>query len=222
MSSRSPAHSSWPARSLAPPWPPPPHRMSRSARPGRSCRPQFPRWDAGGSLGLLVRVDCDTGIPWGGLGVRRPTTAWTSAATGPPISRPRWRSAPPTRRRTTKRCVWWCPGSRRRTPITTSTVSSTPSPRRLTWQFLENTFMHPYVSGGVKIGILQEHRYRQRPPFARGPSAIRCRPSTSDAPPALARPFVAGGFKSYISRAVFVRTEGRAGVSARTASGRCR
>ena len=39
-----------------------------------------------------------------------------------------------------------------------------------TWQFRENAFMHPYVSGGVKIGILEEHRVRTPDLYRFGPS----------------------------------------------------
>jgi len=81
-----------------------------------------------------------------------------------------------------------------------------------TWQFRENSFMHPYVSGGVKVGILEEHRVRTQDLYRFGAQGALVPPLDERTTRVLARPFVAGGFKSYLSRSVFVRTEGRVGV----------
>ena len=81
-----------------------------------------------------------------------------------------------------------------------------------TWQFRENSFMHPYVTGGVKIGILEEHRVRTPDLYRFGPQGVLVPPLDERTTRVLARPFIAGGFKSYISRSVFVRSEGRVGV----------
>jgi hypothetical protein len=80
----------------------------------------------------------------------------------------------------------------------------------VTWQFRENTFMHPYVSGGVKVSLLEEHSFRDATTQRSGADqATRCRASTSGAPSSSPGRSSAGGFKSYINRSVFVRTEGR-------------
>ena len=83
----------------------------------------------------------------------------------------------------------------------------------VTWQFRENALMHPYVSGGVKLGMLQEHRFREGGTYRSGSGASAASytvtPLEEERMTVTARPFVAGGFKSYVSRSVFVRTEGR-------------
>jgi hypothetical protein len=85
----------------------------------------------------------------------------------------------------------------------------------VTWQFRENTFMHPYVSGGVKIGLLQEHSVRTPDLYRFGGQSAAIPPLDERTTSVLARPFLAGGCKSYISRSTFVRTEGRVAVGPR-------
>jgi hypothetical protein len=78
-----------------------------------------------------------------------------------------------------------------------------------TYQFLENTFAHPYVSAGVRVGVLDIHAERAPYIYTNTP------PYTSYAIPALAwdstearaRPYVAVGSKSYFSERTFVRPE---------------
>ena len=68
--------------------------------------------------------------------------------------------------------------------------------------------MHPFVSGGVKLGLLREHSVRETATYRAGSlGSLPARDERSTQ--VLARPFIAGGFKSYVTRAVFVRTEGR-------------
>jgi hypothetical protein len=83
----------------------------------------------------------------------------------------------------------------------------------ITWQFRENTFMHPYVSGGVNIGILQQHRVRS-PDLSRfgGPGFVGP-PLDERTTTVRGRPFLAGGFKSYFSRSAFVRSEARVALA---------
>ena len=85
----------------------------------------------------------------------------------------------------------------------------------ITWQFRENTFMHPYISGGVKFGILQEHSVPTPDLYRFGGQSAAVPPLDERSTSVLARPFVAGGFKSYISRSTFVRTEGRVAAGPR-------
>jgi hypothetical protein len=77
----------------------------------------------------------------------------------------------------------------------------------ITYQFLDNDFMHPYVTGGVRVGIVNLHRTRHA-------SFYSDRGQTVDVPAIderrlvlNARPFAAAGFKSYINHRTFVRTE---------------
>ena len=46
----------------------------------------------------------------------------------------------------------------------------------ITWQFRENTLMHPYVSGGVKMDVLREHRHRDGVPYRPGSPAYAVPP----------------------------------------------
>jgi hypothetical protein len=89
------------------------------------------------------------------------------------------------------------------------------------WQFLENTFAHPYLGVGVRLGFVAAHE--QRAPWAAvydGRGFV-----THDVPPyearrnsLLVRPFVAGGFKSYFNERAFVRPEIATAFSADGAS----
>ena len=90
--------------------------------------------------------------------------------------------------------------------VTRQFISVSPA---ITWQFRENQFMHPYVSGGVRIGLLQEHLERQGQTLRSGGLSYTVAPLDERRTEVIARPFVAGGFKSYISRSVFARTEAR-------------
>jgi hypothetical protein len=38
----------------------------------------------------------------------------------------------------------------------------------VTYQFLENSFMHPYMTGGVRVGVLREHRVREQATYRVG------------------------------------------------------
>ena len=172
----------------------------------------FPRWDVSGSLGMLNISTDDSGRSWRGWDQRFEYRAdvgryWTThARTELSVSTSNgWQDydvAP-----------FPVPG------VPGPVYAATDIDRRLTtvapaftWQFRENSFMHPYVSGGVKVGILEEHRVRTPDLYRFGPQGIQVPPLDERSTRVLARPFIAGGFKSYISRSVFVRTEGRVGV----------
>jgi hypothetical protein len=180
-------------------------------RPSRSLVPvAFPRWDAGGSIGMLNISGADTRSSWAAweqkgefrVDVGRYWTTHLKTEVAFSTTNP-WTDYE------SERIV--VPGST--TPgyayldIDRHLYTVAPA---LTWQFRENTFMHPFVSGGVNIGVLDEHRVRES-------NAYRPRTGSFVVPPlderrtvVMARPFVAGGFKSYISRAVYVRSELRA------------
>lgn len=88
----------------------------------------------------------------------------------------------------------------------------------VTWQFLDNTFAHPYLSAGVAIDVMNVHRFRE----ARTETDYRGRTEVRYDVPAvdtretnlIARPFVAVGSKSYFSNGRwFVRPEIQVGAS---------
>ena len=95
-----------------------------------------------------------------------------------------------------------------------------------TYQFRENAFVHPYVSGGIQVGWRRDHRSRDRRVYTEflGPfpaTAIRytALPLDEHNDILMARPFVSGGAKFYFSRRVFFRPEalvlfGPSGLSA--------
>ena len=88
----------------------------------------------------------------------------------------------------------------------------------VTWQFFDNAFVHPYVSGGADITVANVHRFRA----ARTGSVTTSRTTVRYDEPAVdshevivdARPFVAVGTKSYFHNGRwFVRPEIQAGIS---------
>jgi hypothetical protein len=89
----------------------------------------------------------------------------------------------------------------------------------LTYQFFENAFTHPYVTGGVRLTALREQRQTYSyPTTSAAPTIITTASQTS----LQARPFGAFGFKSYFNERWFVRSElllafDRLGVSHGTA-----
>ena len=172
----------------------------------------FPRWDVSGSLGMLNISTADSGRSWRGwdqrfeyradLGRYWTTHARTELSVGTSNGWEDYDVAP-----------FPVPG------VAAPIYAATDIERRLTtvapaftWQFRENSFLHPYISGGVKLGILEEHRVRTPDLYRFGPQGVLVPPLDERTTRVLARPFAAGGFKSYLSRSVFVRTEGRVGV----------
>jgi hypothetical protein len=77
----------------------------------------------------------------------------------------------------------------------------------VTYQFFENTFVHPYVSGGVNLGWVGEHRFRDELTTTdkRRQYAI-ARVDEHDTS-LLIRPIVVTGCKSYFNERTFLRTE---------------
>jgi hypothetical protein len=79
-----------------------------------------------------------------------------------------------------------------------------------TYQFLENQWVHPYLSSGARVGILETHSTRLPQAFGAGgiPYPVEALDRTDTR--VFVRPFVAAGAKSYFSQHVFARTEGQA------------
>jgi len=173
----------------------------------------FPRWDAGGSLGFLAVTTSDIGSSWRG---------WEQKADYRVDVGRYWTTHLKTEVAVSASNQWDAfesvdypvPG------IPGRTFAYIDAERQLfaiapagTWQFRENSLMHPFVSGGVKLGMLQEQRFRAGGTYRSGPGAgsasYTVTPLDEQRTTVSARPFVAAGFKSYLSRAVFVRTEGR-------------
>ena len=88
----------------------------------------------------------------------------------------------------------------------------------ITWQFFENTFMHPYVSAGVAVDLVDIHRFREAGTESYPLSRTTVRydvPGIDTRETAVkARPFFAAGSKSYFGNGRwFVRPEVEIGVA---------
>jgi len=84
----------------------------------------------------------------------------------------------------------------------------------VTYQFLENQFAHPYVSGGARIGFLEAHstRFPQTNTLNRLSYSVPALDSTDST--IVVRPILAAGFKSYFNERTFMRTEAQASFGA--------
>jgi hypothetical protein len=168
-----------------------------------------PKWDAVGGFSLLSARDADVGDDGTGsvgtfqgrLDVGR---YWTPhlkfgihAASGP-------------RLRTAALDYVDANGRLFPTVVVTHARLITLSPG-VTYQFGDNAFLHPYVTGGLQIDLLQLHRERD-PGAVRAPVPV---PRIDVRETAVhTRPFAAAGFKAYFNRRVFVRPEATAGFGA--------
>ena len=83
----------------------------------------------------------------------------------------------------------------------------------IAYQFFENEMAHPYVAGGVQVGYLREHRYRDQQTYALNRVSYVVPALDERSSELLVRPFVAVGAKSYFNRQTFVRSELIAAVS---------
>lgn len=72
-----------------------------------------------------------------------------------------------------------------------------------TYQYFENSFLHPYVTGGARVSVIDEHRFRHH--FSAVPYPVP--PLDERRTIVLARPFVAAGAKSYVNEQAFIRSE---------------
>lgn len=80
----------------------------------------------------------------------------------------------------------------------------------MTYQFLDNAFAHPYVSGGLRVSVFDRHTVRA--PTAWYSDRVSSReypipPLDVRSHELLVRPYVAAGFKSYFDERTFVRSE---------------
>ena len=175
----------------------------------RSLKPAtFPRWDLGFSFGLLNLTDKETRSEWSNWHQKAEYRAdvgyyWTThLKTEVAVSTSNgW-----TEYDSVRISVPGVPNAYAYDEFERRLVMVSPA---ITWQFRENQFMHPYVSGGVRIGLLDEHQVRQAGTYRSGSISYTVAGFDERRTDVRVRPFVAGGFKSYVSRKVFARTEAR-------------
>ena len=169
----------------------------------------YPRWDAGGAFTTLTMSAAENGSSWNESDTRGEFRAdigryWTThvkteVAVG-----------------TSTRWTYFASEAYPLPGVPTPAYAYIDVERQLvsvgpavTWQFRENTFMHPFVSGGVKLGMRREHREARSSTIRVGSLNYPVPPIDERTTTVTARPFVAAGFKSYVSRSVYVRTEVR-------------
>jgi len=169
--------------------------------------PHSPRWDVGGGTGLFFMHESEVAAQqwgdWNGnteirgdLGRYWTPHLKTGLAVG---AAPRFRSY--------EDAFVIVGGVRRYASVLVAVRLTTIAPS-LTYQFFDNDFMHPYVTGGVRMGILDVRRTRDGSLYSDRAGQNSDVPSIDERRTVLnARPFAAAGFKSYINRQAFVRTE---------------
>jgi len=77
----------------------------------------------------------------------------------------------------------------------------------VTYQFLDNSLMHPYVTGGVRINVLRDRLFRDETTYRVGAVSYTVPAIDEDRTRTTVHPFVAAGCKSYLTSHTFVRSE---------------
>jgi len=168
---------------------------------------KFPKWDAGGGVGLLVvghgklggqnGSGCSCGgedVTWAGnIDFGHYFTQHLKADAGL-----MW-----TSERYFYNSTYTYPQT---FPFTTTSRSVKPTTfsAAFTYQFLENVFAHPYVSAGVHATFFSEETqtYTYNTNFSSSPTHASSSRNYTEA-----RPFVAAGYKSYFNSRVYMRSE---------------
>jgi hypothetical protein len=170
-----------------------------------SSHGQVPKWDVGGGSGLLFMHESEVASQqwdWNGNTEARADLGryWTPhLKAGLAVSTsPRFRSYDDG--------FVIVGGVRRYAGIEVAARMTTFAPS-ITYQFLDNDFMHPYVTGGVRVGVVNVHRTRYASVYTDRGQIVDV-PAIDERRTVLnARPFAAAGFKSYLNSRTFVRTE---------------
>jgi hypothetical protein len=84
----------------------------------------------------------------------------------------------------------------------------------LVGQLFENVWFHPFAGAGIELVREREHIETLPPPVPPRGSAIGAAPPSETHVRYVSRPYVATGFKAYISERAFIRTDIRASWSA--------
>lgn len=174
----------------------------------------FRTWDANTSVGLHVTEPVDAGAPhpvdvnYGkdatagfGIDIGRYWTSHLKTEAGIQL-RPDWTAYSSENVRLPDGQVV---NAFRRTDISLTQLSAA-----ATWQFLDNTYAHPYVSAGARIGIARAHGVREERGWVydgRQSISYAVERDESRAVNVIVRPFLAGGFKCYFTERVFTRPE---------------
>ena len=76
-----------------------------------------------------------------------------------------------------------------------------------TYQFFDNSFVHPYVSTGVRVGLLQTHATREAQVHTENRVTYAVPAVDRESASWIVRPLVAVGCKSYFNERTFIRSE---------------
>lgn len=93
--------------------------------------------------------------------------------------------------------------------FTARTMRMTVVTPMFTYQFFENQFVHPYISAGARVGVLETHFARDAQAFTETGFTYSVTPIDRRETTVVARPVVAAGCKSYFNERVFARSEGQ-------------
>lgn len=77
----------------------------------------------------------------------------------------------------------------------------------VTYQFLDNSLTHPYVTGGMRINVLRDRRFRDETTYRVGGVSSTVSAVNEERTTTTVHPFVAAGCKSYLTSRTFVRSE---------------
>ena len=192
------------------------HAAAQTSRPLNLKPEQYPRWDVGGGVGLfyLQSLDDESSGNWDLHGDVRFDLGryWTThLKTELGVSVPHtWTDY----RYETFPAPGFPLGAYTFTEVDRRLTTLSPA---VTYQFLENTFAHPYVSTGVRVGVVETHAHRSERTWTQ-PGLSYTVPALDERSTSLrAAPFVAGGFKSYFSDRVFLRSEALVALRSREA-----
>jgi len=168
---------------------------------------KYPKWDAGGSLGLLMVGPGK----FGGQGTSNCLCGGENVAWAGNIDFGRYFSqhlkAEAGLMWTTQRSFYYSESTFPQIfPVTHNSrlVQPTTFSGAMSYQFFENVFAHPYVSAGVHLTSFVEETQTSvyNSSFSTAPTI-----SSSSRKYMEARPFVAAGFKSYFNDRLYMRSE---------------
>jgi hypothetical protein len=174
--------------------------------------PNMPRWDVDASIGLLNRSDVlsdrDGRYESTGsynrtmlayrLGVGRFWTQHIKSDVGVTLTREQYAFDLDTNP---------LPGLPPGAAYVDRTSRVTTMSATLTYQFFENDFVHPYVSGGADLNWVQSHRFRHETTTTINRVRYTIPALDEHDVSLVARPTVAVGCKSYFNSHAFVRPE---------------
>ena len=171
-------------------------------------------WDVDGGVGFLSLTSADSGVGDEGYSSDIWNPSWTTSFDVGHF----WNNHLKTESGVSilQRHTTWSneivplAGGQRGHVVTTNDIQQVQVTAAATWQFFENTFAHPYVTGGARFGLLQIDSTSETylfPVSGNGYPTRSSEPVHSDSVKARVWPFIGVGSKSYFDERSFVRPE---------------